>query len=120
VPLTAAVALPPLDNGLSVDFTVPASGAVMIRLGARMSTTSATATAYMTAAVTQGSAVYRPASDELAVAGSGAYPNSLANEFRVYGMTPGLTYTATLQYRSSAATATATFVNRFIHVEPAF
>jgi hypothetical protein len=103
-----------------VPFTAPASGAVMLRMGARLSTSAATATAYLAVALTQGSTTVRTAADDLALIGSGAYPNSLATEFRLYGLTPGLQYTAALYHRSSAATATASFRNRYLRVEPSW
>ncbi|WP_037912343.1 hypothetical protein [Actinacidiphila yeochonensis] len=103
---------------ITADFTAPASGRVLVRVTGRVVSSSATASGYLTVAVTQGSTTFQAASDDLAAVGSGAYPHSVATEFQLGGMTPGLVYTATLFYRSSIASATATFANRVVHVEP--
>ncbi|WP_037912346.1 hypothetical protein [Actinacidiphila yeochonensis] len=101
------------------DFTAPASGAMVFRMGARVSTTSATATGYLCLVITQGSTTFQAAGDNVAILAPGLYPTSYATEFEISGMTPAQVYTATLYHRSSVSSATVTFRNRYLRIDSA-
>ncbi|MFI9613190.1 hypothetical protein ACIHCM_16205 [Streptomyces sp. NPDC052023] len=105
-------------TALSLSFTAPPSGAVLMSFGARMQTVdSATATAFMAPQVTQGGTVVFTANDESAAVYGGAVPGSVATQFRLYGLTAGDSYTFTAMYRTSDAAVTCWFDNIFLRVE---
>ncbi|MFF3098599.1 hypothetical protein [Streptomyces cyaneofuscatus] len=99
-------------------FTAPPSGTVIITVGARVSSSVATATGLMSVAVKQGTTVASATADTRAAISVGTAQNSVSTVFQITGLTGGVAYTATPAYRSSATTSTATFANRFLRVDP--
>jgi hypothetical protein len=107
-------------TALTLNFTAPSTGAVLLHFGARMSTAnSSTATAYMAPQITQGSTVVFAAADEYAAVYGGAVSASVATMWRLYGLTPGTVYTMTAMHRSSDAAVTCWFDSIFLRVDPA-
>ncbi|OIK25865.1 hypothetical protein [Streptomyces malaysiense] len=106
---------------LDLGFVAPPTGAVLLHFGARMTTIgSTTATAYMSPKVTQGSTVYfSPGNDEYSAMYGGPVGGSVSTMWRLYGLTPGATYTMTALHRSSDASVTCWFDNIFMRVDPA-
>jgi hypothetical protein len=105
---------------LSTTFTAPPTGAVLVTLGAAIHTTGdATTTGYMAATIKQGSTVIDAASDDRSAQGTYSYQNSVLCTYRVSGLTPGATSTATAFFRASASGKTTWFDNLFIRIEPA-
>ncbi|WP_037912342.1 hypothetical protein [Actinacidiphila yeochonensis] len=105
---------------LTIPFTAPASGAVLVRMGARIETDSATASGYLSVGITEGSTTAFSPSDNWSAVGSGVSYGSFATETRLYGMTPGLTYTATLYHRVNGSSANAVFRNRYLRIDPSW
>ncbi|MEU2057042.1 hypothetical protein [Streptomyces bungoensis] len=107
-------------TSLNLNFTAPPTGAVLLHFGARMWTTgSTTAGAYMVPKITQGSTVYFNPNDEYAAMYGGPVAGSVSTMWRLYGLTPGATYTMTALYRSTDAAVTCGFDNLFMRVDPA-
>lgn len=112
-------------TALTLAFTAPPSGAVLVTLGAAIHlTNNNTGNAFMAATVTQGSTVVSAASDDRSVCGAGPAQCSCVSTYRVGALTPGTSYTVTTYYRVTAASSgeapyTAWFDNRFIRVDPA-
>lgn len=104
---------------LTTSFVTPASGAVMISLGARIEVQGTATYGWMAVSLSQGSTTIASANDDLALVGSGASYGSFAYTYRFYGLTPGQTYTATLNYRANASGATVYFRNRYLRIDPA-
>ncbi|MCS0637219.1 hypothetical protein NX801_16425 [Streptomyces sp. LP05-1] len=102
----------------SLTFTVPPSGVVLITLGARMQTSSASVAGWMTFRITRGSTVVWEANDQAAVTSTGLNAASASTTTRLYGLTPGA-HTITGMYRAGANTTQvkATFTNTFIRVD---
>ncbi|MFF3498586.1 hypothetical protein [Streptomyces sp. NPDC003247] len=106
-------------TALTLNFTAPSTGAVLLHFGSRMSTaSSSTATAYMAPQITQGSTVVFTANDEYAASYGGPVAGSVATMWRLYGLTPGTVYTMTALHRSSDAAVTCWFDNIFLRVDP--
>jgi hypothetical protein len=106
-------------TALTLNFTAPGTGAVLLHFGARMTTTgSSTATAFMAPQITQGSTVIFAPNDEYAAVYGGAVGASVATMWRLYNLTPGTVYTMTAMHRSSDAAVTCWFDNIFLRVEP--
>ncbi|MFG2138015.1 hypothetical protein [Streptomyces sp. NPDC048650] len=103
---------------LAVSFAAPPSGMVMVTVGAVANGTAATANAFMSVAVKQGTTVTVAPSDDRAAVSTGTGRTSVSSQSPVTGLTPGIVYTAVPNYRTSVATSTATFDNRFIRVDP--
>ncbi|MDT0489295.1 hypothetical protein RM717_02085 [Streptomyces griseus] len=99
-------------------FTAPPSGTVIVTVGARISSSVATATGLMSVTVKQGTTVTLATADTRAAVSVGTGQSSVSTLFQVSGLTGGVAYTATPAYRSSAASSTATFANRFLRVDP--
>ncbi|MGM9441291.1 hypothetical protein FSY75_16935 [Streptomyces sp. TR1341] len=107
-------------SALTVNFTVPPSGAVLLHFGARMWTTGSTSSsAYMIPQLTQNGTVVYAANDNSACMYGGPVSGSVATMWRLYGLTPGGVYTMTAMHRSNDATVTCVFDNRFMRVDPA-
>ncbi|MCX4698628.1 hypothetical protein OG252_21835 [Streptomyces sp. NBC_01352] len=107
-------------TALTLAFTAPTTGAVLLHFGARMLTqSSTTATAFMAAQVTQGGTVVSSANDEYCVSHGGTVYSSASTVWRLGALTPGTSYTATAMHRSSDAAVTCWFDNIFMRVEPA-
>ncbi|MFD3946871.1 hypothetical protein [Streptomyces sp. NPDC058579] len=108
-----------VDTPLKVNFVVPASGAVLVNYGARISSASTTA-AWMALRITQGTTTYYTENDEIAVVHTSATASSIASVTRFYGMTPGLTYTITGMFKVGANTTQikGNFDSTFIMVTP--
>lgn len=105
---------------LSVAFTAPATGAVLVTLGSAIHTTGdATTTGYMSATIAQGSTVVDAPTDDRALVGTGSYASSVVVTYRVGGLTPGAASTATAFFRSTNSTKTTWFDNLFLRIEPA-
>ncbi|WP_225847921.1 hypothetical protein [Streptomyces sp. HPF1205] len=105
---------------LTVNFTAPPTGAVLVTLGATVHTTGdATTTGYMAAAITQGATVVSAAGDNYAAQGTYSYPNSVMVTYRVGGLTPGAASTATAWFRSTNSKFDTWFDNLQIRIEPA-
>lgn len=108
-------------TALTLAFTAPTTGAVLLHFGARMVTqSSTTATAYMTPQVTQGSTVVLSANDEYGASHGGTVYSSVSSVCRVGGLTAGASYTATAMHRTSDAAVTCWFDNVFLRVDPAY
>ncbi|MCX5368634.1 hypothetical protein [Streptomyces sp. NBC_00103] len=105
-------------TALTLSFTAPPSGSVIIGLGARMSSGGETAQAHMSPQVTLGSTVIWAADDERAASGSGAVSKSTSTQLRLNSLTAGSTYTVTAMHRSSNAGFTCAFDNMFLRVDP--
>ncbi|WP_353943394.1 hypothetical protein ABII15_18275 [Streptomyces sp. HUAS MG91] len=105
------------STATTVTFTAPPSGAVLVTVGARVSSSAATA-CYASANVKSGSTTVLAAADTRAALGTGTSALSASAQFQVTGLTVNTSYTATLAYKSGATTSTATFANRFVTVTP--
>ncbi|MGK5639708.1 hypothetical protein ACSNOK_15555 [Streptomyces sp. URMC 126] len=103
---------------MAVAFTAPLSGSVLVTVGAYMGG-GASAAAFMTVAIRQGTTVTVAASDERAAMALGTGRASAQHQFLVTGLTAGTAYTATPAYRTAAANSTASFEKRFVRVDPA-
>jgi hypothetical protein len=118
---TATLGDVPAGSKFTLAFAAPPSGAVLVTLGSAMHCTgNATTTLFMSVSIAPtagGSAVFSP-SDDAAASGTGSYQNSVAGTFRVSGLTPGTSYTATTMYRNSDSKVDGWFDNRFIRVDP--
>ena len=101
----------------TVTFTAPASGAVLVSVGARISSSAATA-CHMSANIRLNTTVALAAADTRAALVVGTNQCSATTQFQVTGLTVNGVYTATAAYKSAATTSTATFANRFITVTP--
>ncbi|MFG2940899.1 hypothetical protein [Streptomyces sp. NPDC048282] len=107
-------------TALTLAFTAPATGAVLLHFGARMLTQSSTiASAFMTPQVTQGSTVVLSANDEVGASHSGTAYSSVSTVYRLAALTPGTSYTVTAMHRSSDAGVIYWFDNMFMRVDPA-
>ncbi|MFI6281517.1 hypothetical protein [Streptomyces sp. NPDC050988] len=98
-------------------FTAPASGSVLVSVGARGSN-STTGTCFMSANVRagSGSTVVLAAADARSAISTGTGQVSASTQYLVSGLTPNSAYTATAAYRCTAGTATFAF--RFLTVTP--
>ncbi|MFJ8106759.1 hypothetical protein [Streptomyces sp. NPDC096132] len=104
---------------LTLTFTAPPSGAVIVSAGARISTSgSETVQAHMSPQVTLGSTVIWAADDERAASGSGAVSKSNQTQLRLGSLTAGSVYTVTAMHRSSSASVNAWFDTIFLRVDP--
>ncbi|MFF8995300.1 hypothetical protein ACF09H_36290 [Streptomyces sp. NPDC014983] len=107
-------------NPLSLSFTAPPTGAVLLHFGARMWTTDSTnSSAYMIPQLSQNGTVVYAANDGSSCMYGGPVSASVATMWRLYGLTPGAVYTMTAMHRSNDANVTCGFDNRFLRVEPA-
>ncbi|MFH8465326.1 hypothetical protein [Streptomyces sp. NPDC017991] len=99
-------------------FTAPASGSVLVSLGARISNSAAAGTCLMSANVraSSGSTVVLAAADGRSAISTGTGQISGSTQYLVTGLTPNSAYTATAAYRCT--TGTATFMYRFVTVTP--
>jgi hypothetical protein len=105
---------------MAVGFVAPPTGAVLVTVGAAVHTTGdATTTGYISAVIAQGSTVISDAGDDRAATGTYSYQNSVVFTYRVGGLTPGASCTATCAYRATDTTKKTWFDNRFIRIEPA-
>ena len=106
-------------TALTLNFTAPPSGSVIIALGARVYTTSSeTTTAHMSPQVTLGTTVIWAADDERAASGSGAVGKSVSTQLRLNSLTPGATYTITAMHRSTSSTIPAWFDTIYLRTDP--
>lgn len=98
-------------------FTAPASGSVLVSVGARISN-SATGTCFMSANIKagSGSTVVLAAADGRSAIATGTGQVSASTQYLVAGLTPNSAYTATAAYKCTAGTATFAF--RFLTVTP--
>jgi hypothetical protein len=101
----------------TVTFTAPASGAVLVSVGARISSSAATA-CHMSANIRLNTTVALAAADTRAALVVGTNQCSATTQLQVTGLTVNGVYTATAAYKSAATTSTAAFANRFITVTP--
>jgi hypothetical protein len=107
-------------TALAVTFTAPTTGAVLLHFGARMLTeSSTTASAFMCPQITLNGTVTFAANDENAASYGGTVYGSVATMWRLYGLTPGASYTMTAMHRSSSTAVTCWFDNLFMRVDPA-
>ncbi|MGW1716442.1 hypothetical protein [Streptomyces sp. NPDC002156] len=115
---TAALTGTPV-TALTLNFTAPPSGAVLLGLGSRMETPgSTTASAYLTPQVTQGSTVIWTAVDQNAAVYSGSPGASVSTTVRLGSLTAGATYTVTAMHRSTTSGVACWFANAFLRVDP--
>jgi len=106
-------------TALTLNFTAPPSGSVIIGLGARVYTTSSeTTTAHMSPQVTLGTTVVWAADDERAASGSGAYPRSVSTQLRLNSLAVGSIYTITAMHRSSSSTVPGWFDTIYLRADP--
>ncbi|MGW7056819.1 hypothetical protein [Streptomyces sp. NPDC054887] len=105
-------------DAMAAAFTAPPSGAVLVTVGARISSSVSTGAGYMSMTVKQGTTVTLATADTRAAVFGGGMQCSVSTQFQVSGLSGGVAYTATPAYRSSATTSTATFANRFLRVDP--
>ncbi|MFF9341656.1 MULTISPECIES: hypothetical protein [unclassified Streptomyces] len=108
---------------LSIDFTAPPSGAVLIHFGARMWPTSSTPhLVAMALRLSQGSETRIAETDEAAVVHTGNTPASMASTVRFHSMTPGTVYTLTAMYKVGPNTTQirGNFDNTFLMVHPQY
>ncbi|MCZ4506881.1 hypothetical protein O3Q52_01390 [Streptomyces sp. ActVer] len=118
---TAATAFVETLTGSTGDsvaaFTAPASGSVLVSVGARISN-STTGTCFMSANVKagSGSTVVLAAGEGRSAISTGTGQVSASTQYLVSGLTPNSAYTATAAYKCT--TGTATFAFRFLTVTP--
>ncbi|MEU1513965.1 hypothetical protein ABZ490_17695 [Streptomyces sp. NPDC005811] len=106
-------------SALTLSFTAPPSGGVIISLGARISTSgSETVQAHMSPQVTLGTTVVWAADDERAASGSGAISKSQSTQLRLNSLTAGSVYTVTAMHRSSSASVNSWFDTLWLRVDP--
>ncbi|MGW2043782.1 hypothetical protein ACWCPF_01185 [Streptomyces sp. NPDC001858] len=106
-------------TALTLNFTAPPSGAVIITVGARISTSGTeTAQAHMSPQVTLGTTVLWAPDDERAASASGSLGKSVSTQLRLGSLTVGSTYTVTAMHRSNTANITCWFDNIFVRVDP--
>jgi hypothetical protein len=106
-------------TALTLNFTAPPSGSMIIGVGARVYTTSSeTTTAHMSPQVTLGTTVVWAADDERAASGSGAYPRSVSTQLRLNSLAVGSTYTITAMHRSSSSTVPGWFDTIYLRADP--
>ncbi|GGV26662.1 hypothetical protein [Streptomyces spectabilis] len=106
-------------GALSVSFTVPASGQVIIAVGAYMrSLGSPPAASFMSANVRAGTQVVLAADDSRAAAVTAGTRTSVSAQYLVSGLDVGTTCTATGAFRSYKADAKASFDTRYIRIDP--
>jgi hypothetical protein len=104
---------------LTLTFTAPPTGAILLGFGARMVTKeSSTATAFMTPQLTRSGTVIIAANDEYAAVHGGPVASSVSSLFRIYGLVAGAEYAVTALHRSSSASVTCEFDNLFLRVDP--
>ncbi|MFI2430265.1 hypothetical protein [Streptomyces sp. NPDC018693] len=104
-------------SALTLTFTAPPSGAVIISLGCRMRS-SDTTSAYMCPKVTRGGTVVWDVNDERAAICSGARTTSVSAQLRLGSLTPGESHTVTAMHRSSDATVRCWFDSMYLRVDP--
>ncbi|MER6332787.1 hypothetical protein ABT298_26390 [Streptomyces sp. NPDC001034] len=105
---------------LSLNFTAPPTGAVLLHFGARMWTANSTnSSAFMAPQISQNGTVTFAASDDFSCMYGGPVSASVATMWRLYGLTPGLVYTMTAMHRSNDAAVTCWFDTLFLRVDPA-
>lgn len=106
-------------TAVTLNFTAPPSGSVIISLGARVYTVSSeTTTAHMSPQVALGSTVVWAADDERAASGSGAVSKSVSTQLRLNSLTAGATYTVTAMHRSTSSTVTCWFDTIYLRADP--
>lgn len=103
------------STATTVSFTAPPSGTVLLTVGARISSSAATA-CYASVNVKNGTTTVLAAADTRAAIATGTSALSATTQFQVTGLVANTTYTATLAYKSAVTTSTATFTNRYITV----
>lgn len=103
---------------MSVTFTAPPTGVVIVTVNAVMYNSTAGGSAWMSAVVRQGTTVVSGGADSRAAVSSGTGRCAPALSFQLTGLTAGGAYTATGCYRSSATANTVTFDNRCLRVDP--
>ncbi|MFD1658880.1 hypothetical protein ACFSL4_11840 [Streptomyces caeni] len=108
-------------TSLTLTFTAPPTGAVLLHFGARMWTSgSTTAAAYMAPQITQdGTVFFNPVNDEYSAVYGGPVAGSVSTMWRLNGLTPGATCTMTALHRTNDSTVTCWFDNIFMRVDPA-
>lgn len=92
-----------------VVFVAPASGSVDISIRASTAP-AATAAAWMSVRIASGNSIgsgteFQAASDSYALMLSGAVSSDMGTSFQITGLTPGVTYNAQLQHRTTAGTS---------------
>ncbi|UXX93736.1 hypothetical protein N7U49_19650 [Streptomyces sp. AD2-2] len=106
-------------TSLTLNFTAPPSGSVVIGIGARAYTAgSETVTAHLSPQVTLGSTVIWAPDDERAASASGAVGKSVSTQLRLNSLTSGATYTVTAMHRSTSASVTCWFDTIHLRVDP--
>ncbi|GAA1152113.1 hypothetical protein F4556_004063 [Kitasatospora gansuensis] len=104
---------------LAATFTAPASGQVLVTVGSYAGNSLSTVASYVSANIRKGSTIVSAAMDEhAALTYKNAGQSSVVCTYQVTGLTAGAVHTATLAYRTGAATGTAGFDNRFVRVDP--
>ncbi|MER5433889.1 hypothetical protein [Streptomyces sp. NPDC002588] len=116
---TAYTATLSTGTAFTLAFVAPPSGAVILGLGARISTSGTeTAQAHMSPQITQGSTVVWAASDDRSATGSGSLGESVSTQLRMSALTAGTTYTVTAMYRSATSGVTSWFDSHYLRVDP--
>ncbi|MEU3396200.1 hypothetical protein ACFY9C_09620 [Streptomyces filamentosus] len=105
---------------LSVSFTGPPSGAVLVNYGARMWSSSATHAVSMGMRLTQDTVTSIGESDEFTVVHTGTTPSSAASVTRFYNLTPGASYKLTAVFKVAANTTQVKgyFDSTFMMIHP--
>ncbi|GHJ93064.1 hypothetical protein SNE510_25830 [Streptomyces sp. NE5-10] len=105
---------------LSVSFTGPPSGAVLVNFGARIWSSSATHAVSMGMRLTQDTVTSIGESDEFAVVSTGTTPSSAASVTRFYNLTPGASYKLTAMFKVAANTTQVKgyFDSTFMMIHP--
>ncbi|MEV8601796.1 phage baseplate assembly protein V [Streptomyces griseoviridis] len=105
-------------NGPSFTFVAPASGQVIITWGALMQNSTAASRCLMSCRVSLGGTTVAVEEDNRSAETQSTNNASTSNARSVTGLTPGTTYTVTAYYRTTDASTTATFDNKWMVVIP--
>lgn len=107
-------------NGPTVTFVAPGSGQVIVSWGALSQNSTAAGRSIMTTRVYVGSTIVAGEDDNRSAETQSTANSSTSMARIVSGLTPGTTYSVTAYYRTSDASTTATFDNKWIVVDPVY
>lgn len=105
-------------NGPSLTFVAPASGQVVINWGALAQNSTAAGRCLMSCRVSFGGTTVAVEEDNRSSETQSTNNASTVGSRTVTGLTPGSTYTVTAYYRTTDASTTATFDNKWLVVIP--
>ncbi|MFR9795502.1 hypothetical protein ACL02U_06275 [Streptomyces sp. MS06] len=116
---TATLGDTPAGSTLGLTFVAPPSGTVLVSTGSRMKTSAdAGAYGYICPEIKEGGTVVKAAADREAAVSSSDASTSVATTYPLGSLTPGVTYTVTVFYRSALSTVNCWFDNRYVRIDP--